>query len=114
MPSCTRFTKARRWPLIEAAFPGSTAGGKVDRSKLAAMVLNDKAALARLEAIVHPLVGAARDKFLAAAQARGGRVVVLDMPLLFETAAERPLRCRRRGLGAGRDPTPAAPWRDPA
>jgi dephospho-CoA kinase len=73
---------------IEQAFPGSTAGGKVDRSKLAAMVLNDKAALARLEAIVHPLVKQARDKFLAAAHAGGESIVVLDIPLLFETAAE--------------------------
>jgi dephospho-CoA kinase len=76
-------------PLIEQAFPGSTAGGKVDRAKLAAMVLNDGAALARLEAIVHPLVFASREKFLAAAAARGAPVVVLDVPLLFETAADR-------------------------
>ena len=69
---------------IEAAFPGTTSGGKVDRGKLAARVIEDKAALARLEAIVHPLVGTARDKFLAEAQARGTPVVVLDIPLLFE------------------------------
>jgi dephospho-CoA kinase len=69
---------------IEAAFPGTTAGGKVDRGKLAARVIDDKAALARLEAIVHPLVAVARDKFLDAAQARGAPVVVLDIPLLFE------------------------------
>jgi len=75
-------------PAIEAAFPGTTAAGKVDRGKLAASVVNDKAALARLEAIVHPLVGAARDKFLAAAQARGAPVVVLDIPLLFEIGGE--------------------------
>jgi len=76
-------------PAIEQAFPGATAGGKVDRGKLAAMVLGDDAALARLEAIVHPLVGALRDKFLADAQARGAPVVVLDVPLLFETGGER-------------------------
>jgi dephospho-CoA kinase len=75
--------------LIESAFPGTTAGGKVDRVKLAAMVLGDDAALARLEAIVHPLVGRLRDKFLADAQARGAPVVVLDVPLLFETGGER-------------------------
>ncbi len=75
-------------PIIEQAFPGSTANGKVDRSKLAAMVLDDPAALQRLEAIVHPMVKAARDKFLAEAQARGEKIVVLDIPLLFETAAE--------------------------
>jgi dephospho-CoA kinase len=69
---------------IEHAFPGATADGKVDRAKLATMVINDKPALARLEAIVHPLVGIARDKFLADAQARGEPVVVLDIPLLFE------------------------------
>jgi dephospho-CoA kinase len=74
---------------IEQAFPGATAGGKVDRTKLAAMVLGDDAALARLEAIVHPLVGALRDRFLADAQARGAPVVVLDVPLLFETGGER-------------------------
>ena len=76
-------------PAIERAFPGTTAGGKVDRAELAAMVLGDSAALARLEAIVHPLVGAARQRFLAEAQARGQPVVVLDIPLLFETGAER-------------------------
>ena len=75
--------------LIEAAFPGSTSGGKVDRNKLAAMVLNDKAELARLEAIVHPMVTASREKFLAQAQARGAKIVVFDVPLLFETKAER-------------------------
>jgi len=69
---------------IEAAFPGTTADGKVDRGKLAAKVIDDKAALARLEAIVHPLVAKARDKFLADAQANGAPVVVLDIPLLFE------------------------------
>jgi dephospho-CoA kinase len=73
---------------IEAAFPGATSGGKVDRSKLAAKVIDDKAALARLEAIVHPLVAKARDKFLADAQLRGAPVVVLDIPLLFEIGGE--------------------------
>jgi dephospho-CoA kinase len=69
---------------IEAAFPGTTSDGKVDRNKLAAKVIDDKAALTRLEAIVHPLVAKAREKFLADAQARGAPVVVLDIPLLFE------------------------------
>lgn len=78
-------------PAIEQAFPGSTAGGKVDRIRLAAMVLNDAAALARLEAIVHPLVSASTDKFLAGAQAAGAKIVVLDVPLLFE--AELDCRC---------------------
>ena len=73
---------------IEAAFPGSTADGKVDRTKLAAMVLNDSGALSRLEAIVHPLVSLSTDKFLADAQAHGAEVVVLDVPLLFEANLE--------------------------
>ncbi|MFZ1924223.1 MAG: dephospho-CoA kinase [Xanthobacteraceae bacterium] len=74
--------------LVERAFPGSCVNGKVDRSKLAAMVLNDSAALERLEAIVHPLVFASRERFLAQARSRGVPVVLLDVPLLFETGAD--------------------------
>jgi dephospho-CoA kinase len=76
-------------PLIEDAFPGTAVAGKVDRDKLAAHVLDDPAALARLETIVHPLVFAAREKFLAEAKARGTPVVILDVPLLFETGTDR-------------------------
>jgi len=74
--------------LIEQAFPGSTSGGTVDRAKLAEIVVNDRAAIARLEAIIHPLVTASREKFLAQAQAQGTAVVVVDIPLLFETDAQ--------------------------
>jgi dephospho-CoA kinase len=74
---------------IEAAFPGTTAGGKVGRDKLAARVLDDGAALKRLEAIVHPLVQEAERRLLAEAEARGEKVVVLDIPLLFETGGEK-------------------------
>jgi len=74
-------------PAIEQAFPGSTANGKVDRGKLAATVLNDRAALRRLEAIVHPLVSASRDRFVATQ--RGVPVVLFDVPLLFETGLDR-------------------------
>jgi dephospho-CoA kinase len=74
---------------IEAAFPGTTAAGKVDRDKLAARVLGDDAALKRLEAIVHPLVHAAERRLLAEAEARGEKVAVLDIPLLFETGSDR-------------------------
>ena len=73
---------------IEAAFPGTTVGGKVDRDKLAARVLGDAAALKRLEAIVHPLVQEAERRLLAEAQARGETVAVLDIPLLFETGGQ--------------------------
>jgi dephospho-CoA kinase len=76
-------------PAIEQAFPGSTSSGKVDRAKLASMVLNDSAALTRLEAIVHPLVSDSREKFLAEAQAKGAPVVVFDVPLLFETGTDK-------------------------
>lgn len=76
-------------PLVEAAFPGATAGGKVDRQKLAKMVVGNPDALKRLEAIVHPLVAKARDHFLQAAKAGGSPVAVLDIPLLYETGGEK-------------------------
>jgi dephospho-CoA kinase len=75
-------------PLIEAAFPGTTSGGTVDRTLLARRVLGDPVALKRLEAIVHPLVQASERRFLADAEARGDKVVVLDSPLLFETGGD--------------------------
>jgi len=75
-------------PLIEAAFPGTTENDAVDRKRLAARVVGDKAALARLEAIVHPLVHAAENAFRARASAEGRRVAVLDIPLLLETGGE--------------------------
>jgi dephospho-CoA kinase len=74
---------------IEAAFPGTIVGGKVDRTKLAARVLGDGAALARLEAIVHPLVQDAERRLIAEARSRGEEVAVLDIPLLFESGADR-------------------------
>ena len=73
---------------IEAAFPGTTAGGKVDRAELAARVLGDSGALKRLETIIHPLVQEAERRLLAEADARGEEVAVLDIPLLFETGGE--------------------------
>ena len=73
---------------VEAAFPGTTAAGVVDRHRLAARVLGDDVALRRLEAIVHPLVAAARQAFLAEARAAGHPLVLLDIPLLFEVGAD--------------------------
>jgi dephospho-CoA kinase len=70
---------------IEAAFPGTTKDGRVVREALRARVLGDPAALARLEAIMHPLVRRAEQRFLAAQRRAGARLVVLDIPLLFET-----------------------------
>ena len=76
-------------PIIEAAFPGTTAGGKVDRVKLGSRVMGDLAALRRLEAIVHPMVQNAEQRFLAEAEAKGAPVALLDIPLLFETGGDR-------------------------
>jgi len=74
---------------VEAAFPGTTANGKVDRAKLAARVVGDEAARKRLEALVHPLVRESEKKFLADALARAVPIVVLDIPLLYETGGEK-------------------------
>jgi dephospho-CoA kinase len=76
-------------PLIEAAFPGTTAAGKVDRARLSQRVVGDDAAIKKLEAIVHPLVAKVRDQFLAEAQRDGAKVAVLDIPLLFETGGDK-------------------------
>ena len=76
-------------PAIEAAFPGTTADGKVDRAKLSASVVHDPAAMRRLEQIVHPMLGASRQKFFDDAERAGAPVVVVDVPLLFETGGEK-------------------------
>ncbi|WP_206455872.1 dephospho-CoA kinase [Aurantimonas marina] len=83
-----RLYAGRAAPLIEAAFPGTVSDGIVDRAALAARVLNDPAALKRLEAIVHPLVRAEEQAFLDAARNSGAKLAVLDIPLLYETGAE--------------------------
>jgi dephospho-CoA kinase len=75
-------------PLIESAFPGATQGGVVDRPRLAALLGSDGHAFRRLEAIVHPLVRAEEVAFVMAASAARAPVVVLDVPLLFETGGE--------------------------
>ncbi len=69
-------------PAIEAAFPGVTGPDGLDRAALGARVFGDAAALARLEAIVHPAVAAAQAAFMA--EHGGAPLVVLDIPLLFE------------------------------
>ena len=76
-------------PAIEAAFPGTTADGKVDRAKLSAKVVHNQAAIKQLEQIVHPMLGASRKKFLDEAERSGAPVVVMDIPLLFETGGEK-------------------------
>ena len=86
-----RFYEGEATPLIEAAFPGTTSGGRVNRDKLAKKVLGDSAAIKKLETIIHPLVGRAEARFLDEAARKDAAVVVLDIPLLFETGADR--RC---------------------
>lgn len=74
--------------LIEAAFPGTVRDGEVDRDRLAAAVVGDEAAIARLQAIVHPLVRRSERAFLLREHERGADMAVLEIPLLFETGAE--------------------------
>jgi dephospho-CoA kinase len=74
---------------IEAAFPGTTSDGKVDRAKLSARVVHDPAAIQRLEQIVHPMLRSYHQKFLDDAEQAGAPVVVMDVPLLFETGGEK-------------------------
>ncbi|MBM3568988.1 MAG: dephospho-CoA kinase [Alphaproteobacteria bacterium] len=76
---------------IGEAFPGSVVEGRVDRARLGPQVLGDPAALKRLERIIHPLVGRERQRFLSRARFARKRLVVMDVPLLFETRGER--RC---------------------
>jgi dephospho-CoA kinase len=75
----------RALPVIAAAFPGTVIEGTLDRARLRAAVIGDPAALRRLEAILHPMVRAAEARFLAGARRRQVPLVVLDIPLLFET-----------------------------
>jgi dephospho-CoA kinase len=74
---------------IAAMFPDAVVDGAVDRARLKAQIAADKGALKRLEAVVHPLVAAHRAGFVAGAAAMGATLLVLDIPLLFETGANR-------------------------
>ncbi len=72
---------------VGAAFPGCIVDGAVDRASLSSLLARDPEGFQTLEAIVHPLVSAARDQFLADAAAQDAWAVVFDIPLLFETGA---------------------------
>lgn len=76
-------------PAIEAAFPGTTVDGKVDRARLSAKVVHDPAAMKRLEQIVHPMLRDHHQKFLDEAERAGAAVAVVDIPLLYETGGEQ-------------------------
>ena len=73
---------------VEAAFPGVTVAGKIDRGKLAERLVGRPEAIKQLEAIVHPLVRTVSDRFIGENEARGARFIVLDIPLLFETGRD--------------------------
>lgn len=77
--------------FIEAAFPGTALDGAIDRKELGRRVYADPAELKRLESILHPMVRAQERTFLQAARMRRQPVVVLDIPLLYETGGEK--RC---------------------
>jgi dephospho-CoA kinase len=79
-------------PLIEAAFPGSTDDGVVDRRKLGVQVIGRPEAMRRLEEIVHPLVRKSEAAFLKSVRQSAARIAVLDIPLLFETGGEERVR----------------------
>jgi dephospho-CoA kinase len=87
--SVHRLYEGEAAPAIEAAFPGTTVDGKVDRNRLSAKVVHDAAAMKQLEQIVHPMLGASRQKFFDDAERSGAPVVVVDVPLLFETGGEK-------------------------
>lgn len=74
---------------IAKAFPAAVKDGTIDRVRLAELVRRDEAEFKRLEAIVHPLVKEKRRNFLAAAEQRGDELVVLDIPLLYETGGDK-------------------------
>ncbi|OEC96480.1 dephospho-CoA kinase [Rhizobium sp. YK2] len=76
-------------PLVEAAFPGTTADGRVDRQKLSRKLAGDPSGFKRLEAIVHPLVRDRERQFLERQRKADADMVVLDIPLLFETGADK-------------------------
>jgi dephospho-CoA kinase len=75
--------------IIEAEFPGVSNAEGIDRAKLAKRVLDDPEALRRLERIIHPMVRREEVRFLDEAERAGAPIAVLDIPLLFETGADR-------------------------
>jgi dephospho-CoA kinase len=83
-----RLYAAEAVPLVEAAFPGTTQAGCVDRARLSKALLADPAGFKRLEAIIHPLVQAQEKRFLHNAAGAGATLAVLEIPLLFETGAD--------------------------
>ncbi|WP_163270704.1 dephospho-CoA kinase [Chelativorans alearense] len=73
-------------PAVEALFPGTVVGGAVDRERLAEAVVGKPDALAKLEALIHPMVRRDADRLVEEHRKKGTPLVLLDIPLLFETA----------------------------
>lgn len=84
-----RLYSGRAAPLIENAFPGTVINGVVDRARLSALVLGKPDTMKHLENIVHPLVHDEEYAFLAEARISRRRMIVLDIPLLFETGGDK-------------------------
>ncbi len=102
--------------MLDVSFPGVVRDGVLDRAALRALVLRDPVAMRRLEFLMHPLVHLEEERFRRAAMRAGRRAVLLDIPLLFETGADRRVdttvtvscprdvqvaRVRKRGIPAG-------------
>ncbi len=84
-----RLYSGKAAPLVEAAFPGTTDDNGVDRNKLAKFVVGNEQQMKKLEAIIHPLVRTEEEEFLSEAKADDAKMVVLDIPLLFETGGDK-------------------------
>lgn len=84
-----RLYEGKAVPLIEQDFPGTIQNGRVDREKLARALAGDAKRIKKLESIVHPLVRAKREAFLKYHHEAGAAMVVLEIPLLFETGSQR-------------------------
>jgi dephospho-CoA kinase len=83
-----RLYAAEAVPLIEAAFPGTTANGAVDRQRLSTAIIAEPDGFKQIERIIHPLVRQGQKRFLARARAEGAALAVLEVPLLFETGVD--------------------------
>ena len=84
-----RFYEGEAVPAIEAAFPGVTSDGSVDRNLLSERIANSPERLKQLEVIVHPMVIEAEIAFLRDRERKGAKLAVLEIPLLFETGADK-------------------------
>lgn len=84
-----RLYRGEAAPLIEAAFPGATRNGEVDRAELSRILLSAPGRIREVEGIVHPLVRKTQTAFLEAAAKAGHEIAVLEVPLLFETGGEK-------------------------